>query len=190
MNARSSLRARQAARTRDALLKAAAREIGHRGYVGASVDAIAAAAGVTKGAFYTHFSDKTEVLREVLARWIRERTRRVASAPAFREAVAALVEPARSRASASLTAELWRCSLRDARVHRSLSHAYTSWAEALERLAAADPSLRASPRDAAIAALALHDGVVASVCMGKPPVDVEVSFIEALRTPRAARRTA
>jgi AcrR family transcriptional regulator len=190
MNARPSLRARQAARTRDALLRAAARHIGRRGYAGASVDGIAASAGVTKGAFYTHFSDKNEILREVLAGWMRERTRRVASAPAFRQAVAALVESARSRASAALTAELWRCSLRDPRVHGRLVRAYATWAEALERLAAADLSLQASPRDAALAALALHDGVVASVCMGRPPAGVEVSFIEALRAAGAARRTA
>jgi AcrR family transcriptional regulator len=191
MNGGPSLRARRAARTREALLRAAAREIGRRGYAAASVDGIAVAAGVTKGAFYTHFPDKAGVLHEVVACWTRERSRRIASARTFGDAVVALGDIPRGPAGAPLTAELWRCSMRDAPIHRALSSASGCWAAALERLAATDPSLQVSPRDAALAALALHDGAVASACVGQPPDGAALlSLVQALRTPGAMRRTA
>ncbi|GAA4623060.1 hypothetical protein GCM10023113_06530 [Cellulomonas oligotrophica] len=48
-------------RTRADLLAAAARVIAEKGYEGASVGDIAAAAGYTKGALYAHFASKEEV---------------------------------------------------------------------------------------------------------------------------------
>lgn len=44
--------------TREALLDAAAREFAERGYAGAGVDRIVAAAGLSKGTFYWHFESK------------------------------------------------------------------------------------------------------------------------------------
>lgn len=190
MNAPVSLRARRAARTRDGLLTAAAHEIGRRGYLAATVDGIAAAAGVTKGAFYTHFEDKSAVLREVLARWASERTRRLASARAFSRAVAALVQYARGPAGAPLVAELWRRSLRDVETRRALRKAYAAWADALERLAAAEPDLRVSPREAALAALALHDGMVAGACAGIRSTEAPGLLVASLRADLGSRRTA
>lgn len=52
--------------TRDAMLKAAARELREKGFYGVGVDRLSAAAGVTSGAFYGHFSGKEEVLRSVI----------------------------------------------------------------------------------------------------------------------------
>ncbi len=49
---------RNAERTRGLLLKAAFQEIYRAGYRSADLDAILAAAGVTKGALYYHFDDK------------------------------------------------------------------------------------------------------------------------------------
>jgi len=54
------------AETRDAVLKAAACELRERGFYGVGVDRLSAAAGVTSGAFYSHFSNKEDVLRSVI----------------------------------------------------------------------------------------------------------------------------
>jgi AcrR family transcriptional regulator len=51
-----------AAETRDRLLHAAAEAFAERGYDGARVADIAAAAGVTRGAMYAHFGSKAELL--------------------------------------------------------------------------------------------------------------------------------
>ena len=54
------------AATRGAVLKAAARELRERGFYGVGVDGLSAAAGVTSGAFYSHFSSKEELLASVI----------------------------------------------------------------------------------------------------------------------------
>jgi AcrR family transcriptional regulator len=54
------------AETREAVLKAAAFELRERGFDGVGVDRLSAAAGVTSGAFYSHFSNKEDVLRSVI----------------------------------------------------------------------------------------------------------------------------
>lgn len=59
-------RAESQARTRDALLQAAADVFVERGFGGASVEAIAARAGFTRGAFYSNFASKEELFAELL----------------------------------------------------------------------------------------------------------------------------
>jgi TetR/AcrR family transcriptional repressor of nem operon len=54
------------AKTHDAVLKAAACELRERGFFGVGVDRLSAAAGVTSGAFYSHFSSKEDVLASVI----------------------------------------------------------------------------------------------------------------------------
>jgi TetR/AcrR family transcriptional repressor of nem operon len=54
------------AETRGAVLKAAARELREHGFYGVGVDRLSAAAGVTSGAFYSHFLSKEDVLRSVI----------------------------------------------------------------------------------------------------------------------------
>lgn len=54
------------AKTRDAVLKAAACELRKGGFSGVGVDRLSAAAGVTSGAFYSHFSSKEDVLASVI----------------------------------------------------------------------------------------------------------------------------
>lgn len=54
-------RAQQAERTRERLVEVACRLFALDGFVATSMDAIAEAAGVTKGALYHHFSDKRSV---------------------------------------------------------------------------------------------------------------------------------
>ncbi|WP_329062345.1 TetR/AcrR family transcriptional regulator [Amycolatopsis sp. NBC_01480] len=66
-------RAETKARTRAQLLDAAAQVFARKGFAGASVDDIAAQAGFTTGALYSHFSSKEEVFIELLASRSRHR---------------------------------------------------------------------------------------------------------------------
>jgi AcrR family transcriptional regulator len=59
-------RAEKQARTRAALLEAGARVFVERGFLGASVEVIAAEANFTRGAFYSNFASKEELFAELL----------------------------------------------------------------------------------------------------------------------------
>jgi AcrR family transcriptional regulator len=59
-------RAERQASTRTALLRSASRLICRRGMQGASIDAIAADAGYTKGAFYANFASKQDLFLTML----------------------------------------------------------------------------------------------------------------------------
>jgi AcrR family transcriptional regulator len=59
-------RAESQARTRAALLQAGAEVFVERGLAGSSVEAIAARAGFTRGAFYSNFASKEELFSELL----------------------------------------------------------------------------------------------------------------------------
>jgi AcrR family transcriptional regulator len=59
-------RAEQQARTRAALLEAAAELVVERGLAGASAEAICARAGFTRGAFYSNFESKEQLFVELL----------------------------------------------------------------------------------------------------------------------------
>ena len=55
----------EAARTREAIVEAALGCFDRRGIAHTTLDEIAAAAGVTQGAVYHHFSGKAEILRTI-----------------------------------------------------------------------------------------------------------------------------
>jgi AcrR family transcriptional regulator len=59
-------RAEQQARTRAALLEAAARVFVERGFAGSSVEAITENAGYSRGAFYSNFESKEQLFAELL----------------------------------------------------------------------------------------------------------------------------
>ncbi|HLF99411.1 MAG TPA: helix-turn-helix domain-containing protein [Acidimicrobiia bacterium] len=59
--------------TRSALIDAAAELIAERGYEGASLEEIAKRAGFTRGAIYSNFEGKDDLLLAVLDRWFRGR---------------------------------------------------------------------------------------------------------------------
>jgi AcrR family transcriptional regulator len=59
-------RAERQAQTRQELLDAAARVFVRRGFQGSSVEEISAEAGYTRGAFYSNFKSKDEILVELL----------------------------------------------------------------------------------------------------------------------------
>lgn len=63
-------RADQREQTRQRLLDAAAAAFAEHGFQGASIDDIAARAGFTRGAFYSNFDDKSELLVQLCERRI------------------------------------------------------------------------------------------------------------------------
>jgi AcrR family transcriptional regulator len=69
-----------AEQTRQAILKAARDAFAEHGFAAASTSAIAAAAGVTRGALYHHFAEKTELFRAVFVEIEHELNETVVSA--------------------------------------------------------------------------------------------------------------
>jgi AcrR family transcriptional regulator len=75
-------RSEKQARTRAALLDAAAQVFVKRGFLGASVEVIAAEAGYTRGAFYSNFSSKEQLFAELLQDRVYSTYRRMAETSA------------------------------------------------------------------------------------------------------------
>jgi len=74
------------ARTRRLLLDAARRGFAERGYEGASLDAIAAAASLSKGAVYAHFPTKQDLYLAVVEEILADARSRVSAVAAALEA--------------------------------------------------------------------------------------------------------
>ena len=144
-------------RAREALVDAAARVFTERGYRGATVDAILAEAGLSKGAFYWHFESKEELMRCVLA----ERVERP---------VKELIELIRSAGPeeniSDLATRRFAEFLEGGRDAILLEHEY-------ESLAARDPRLRRRyARQRKALRLALADALAARARqLGAPPLD-------------------
>lgn len=103
------------ARTRSALLRAAASAFASKGYEGASIDAMAASVGLSKGAVYAHFPSKLELYLEVLRLLLEQAERRLERvASAVRdgatplEAAGHYLGLAGDAQHAALMSELWR----------------------------------------------------------------------------------
>jgi AcrR family transcriptional regulator len=75
-----SRKTRQSEQTREALLSRCLQLFAERGFSNTSVDDIARAAGVTKGAMYWHFRSKDEIFHAILDR-IRQRWHEVVHLP-------------------------------------------------------------------------------------------------------------
>ena len=128
-------RAERQAQTRQQLLDAAARVFIRRGFQGASIEAITAEAGYTRGAFYSNFDSKEQMFLELLQRRMNEHYRGVLSrvpgdlspADSLRWAVRELMETYRSREDRWLF-ELWlECLAHVARHPEFASLASTFW---------------------------------------------------------------
>ena len=91
--------AERSARTRGALLEAAARGLSRHGYANLVLDEVAREAGYTRGALYPQFADQEDLALAVL-RWAAETWRREVGDVAARESdpVAALLGMARGHA--------------------------------------------------------------------------------------------
>ena len=173
----------RAKRTRRLLLEAARRVFAERGWANATVDDVALAAGCSKGAYYFHFTSKEEILLALVEEWVRTRTRRLQEAlDGDRRPTASLITLLETLLSpettggreARLLMELWSQAERNPKVRRRLARAYRSWRDLLVRAfaraqEAGVSASAATPEEAAAAALALHDGLVAGACLRLSP---------------------
>jgi AcrR family transcriptional regulator len=108
-------------RTRERLLDAAAEVFNRLGYQGASLDAVAEAAGYTKGAVYSNFATKGELFAALLERYSERRLteqeqlmERVPLEDVAQMAGQALAEQARSEGTWDLLQiEFWLAAMRD-----------------------------------------------------------------------------
>ncbi|MCW2545072.1 MAG: TetR family transcriptional regulator [Frankiales bacterium] len=154
-------RAEQKAGTRARLLDAAALLVATRGVEGATVEAIAAAAGVTTGALYSSFAGKGELLQALVT----ERHTDLSGLP-----LSALAEDLGQRVADLLSAtlvdaqllnELLAAASRDAGLRALLAERILANADALAaRITDEGVATRLPPKDAALAMQVLVAGTV------------------------------
>jgi len=180
--------------TRSRLLDAASSIFAARGYDGATIDDIAVAARLSKGAVYFHFASKEDVFLEVL--WSRLRTEEqrlrravqgAASRPLeylLRQVVSYLGLDARHASWPPLMVEFWSHAGRNPRILEALATVSRFRRRALEAVlaAAADagvihPALRLE--HCADMLLTLGDGLVAQTGSGqeRPSTEALVNMI-------------
>lgn len=158
----STRRRAQAERTRADLIAAARQVFAERGYEGASVGDVAAAAGYTKGAVYANFDGKEDLLRQIVHelsdeqdRWFAAQTGRPL-ADVFAEAC----DPEVSLPSTLLSLELYAYAVRHAEARDDLApYLARSWDHAARLIAAARAGVDAEPsqddRDTALTVLSV-----------------------------------
>ncbi len=158
--------------TRERLLAGALAGLRATGYAGASVDDLARSAGLTKGALYSRFAGKRDLLLALIDLWAAASLERLR--PAGRDpfaAVAAFVlEQGRGASWADIVPEFWRQAVDDEIVRAHLARAY----DRLEAdLAAVIRRWRYPQQAAALArtALHLHDGLVALQALADPRLE-------------------
>lgn len=159
--------------SREQLLDAAATVFAERGYRGASVEAIAAAAGVTKGALYWSFESKADLFFSLLEERVDQRLRQLVGAA---EAIAGeeTVTPLVSREVSSvvdeerqihlLTHEYWSLAARDPELGARYAERQKALRELIARALVAHHEatcvpLTHDPLELATAVLALANGL-------------------------------
>jgi len=176
-------------RTRQRILDEAATLFRRHGYRGVGIDRIMAAAGLTRGGFYAHFSSKQELFAEVLDResdFVRRlRAARGPDAEGACAVIAGYLDPknkskvGRGCTLASLTGE----------VPRAGKPAHRAYASSVERLAAElelrMPDGRADRRERALQAAALCVGAI-TIARGAGSEAVGTEMLAACRTQAVA----
>ena len=125
--------------TRDRLLDAAVEVFNRLGYFGASLEAVADAAGYTKGAVYSNFVTKAELFRAVMERTqggraaASETLLRDRSLGEFIDLMGGLIaDQAANEASFDLlTVEFWLAAMRDPALRAELADGYRTMRESL-----------------------------------------------------------
>jgi AcrR family transcriptional regulator len=158
---------------REQLLDAAARIFAERGYRGASVASIAAAAGVTKGALYWSFKSKADLFFSLLDERVDRRVRLLVQAvetiagedavtPLVSQEISAVIDE--QRQILLLAHEYWSLAARDP----ELGARYAEWQRSLRELIAhalvahheaTSVVLTADPEELATAIIALSIGL-------------------------------
>ena len=132
------------AQTREALLDAAATLFAERGVEGASIDAIADAAGRTSGAVYDHFGSKDGLLFALLDTWLDDVaavvSAELATASTLDERLAAVWHtiahpPSRERQWVALEHELWSYATRNDAARERLTARYRGAWDGLDAFA-------------------------------------------------------
>jgi AcrR family transcriptional regulator len=166
--------------TRARLVEAALNVFALNGYEHATVDDIAVAAGLSKGAFYFTFSAKEDVLLALFDLWADERTDLLniahASHDAPAEQLGAMLHALFSYAGGAnwppLLIEFWSQGVRGGEITLRLKRTYPQWTRHLASAiqAAFGDGGDASPaaEEAARAMLATHDGLVTQAALGWP----------------------
>jgi AcrR family transcriptional regulator len=154
-------------RTRAALVAAALEVVAEKGFAAASLDEIAARAGMTKGAIYSNFSGKAELLlAAVSARGLTLASGRPEAATIGEELNAMATDLAatlrRATGEASFLAEFQLYALRDPEIRKGVaatySEGFTATAAYLARLKDVAPGM--PPRHLAVALQAIAMGFV------------------------------
>jgi AcrR family transcriptional regulator len=114
--------------TRDALIDAAAEQFAKKGFAGASMEGIAAEAGFTRGAIYSNFGSKEELLIAVMDRFEEQRVQEyrdivIDDPVATAEAAAKVFKRDLSMELLPLELELRLNALRDPEVRKRLQEA-------------------------------------------------------------------
>jgi AcrR family transcriptional regulator len=174
--------------TRARLLDAAAEVFAGRGFESATIDEVAAAAGYTKGAVYSNFASKTDLLIALLERRIESQSAQYS--PQFEgqnlEAVARGLEPADRMADAErqflvLAMEFWLHAMRDDRTKHLVAEQYerareivAGWLVAAGYDAADTSSSELTAREVAIVIEALATGVKLQAALDPESVDIRI----------------
>jgi AcrR family transcriptional regulator len=162
------------AQTKRRLLDAAARVFAERGYHGVSVEAVAEAAGFSKGAVYWHFTSKEDLLVSLLEDRCQQQLKAVRQllaipmplADRFRQVAQASFPPEQEqRAWCLLFIELWAQAMRDPRLRPKFAGLYAATRATVAELIEQEADrlgIRLATPGAEIAAglLALGDGLM------------------------------
>jgi AcrR family transcriptional regulator len=167
-------RVRNPEQTVQRLLAAARAVFSARGYAGATVDEIVAAAGMSKGAFYTHFGAKEEIFFALLeGRGDYNRARFVDTCRAYPdlvERVLCIVETIAGYAGedpawAALSVEFMAHAMRDAAVGERMARLHADWRQLIGELLRDAESTTSSPSgidvdSLAVCLVSLLDGLI------------------------------
>lgn len=130
------------ARTRAALLRAAASAFAERGFDGASIDAIAASVGLSKGAVYAHFPSKLDLYLEVVGNLLEQSQWRMERVVAGIRSGVGAPETARlylglggDAQHAALMSELWRAAAIEPHIRTVVESFIATRLDALSRAA-------------------------------------------------------
>lgn len=193
-------RAESREQTRQALLRAAARLFGERGYQATSVDDVAEAAGFSKGALYYNFDSKEELFDALVEASIGAMTssleEALAGADTIEEKLAAaqrvLTEQEQADPGVHLEIEVLVQAVRDDRVRGKVAEAYGRMRSAVASLieeqfkaAGAQPPLEPDALATAILAGAAGHGILQAIDPDAVPVGLLPSVIALLLRPPA-----
>ena len=174
--------------TRARLLQAASEVFAKHGYDRASLDDVAAAAGLTKGAVYSSFASKDELFYALMRERIGERLALVATAvdrqttlqDTTRDAAAGLAELIVSQADWQLLfIEFWARAVRDPSLRKEFARQRRAARELIARFieqqaARLGINLPAPADQLAVAALALSNGIAIEQLADPDTVDPSV----------------